>query len=55
MNATLSWSEFFAVLQQEEVECDFLIERESGNSRVQDVKAAVEYLDEFDIDDEAED
>ncbi|MBC7773025.1 MAG: sugar phosphate isomerase/epimerase [Pyrinomonadaceae bacterium] len=48
------WSEFFAALAQEEVECDFLIEREDGNSRVQDVKAAVEYLDEFDIDDDSE-
>lgn len=44
------WSEFFGVLAQEEVECDFIIEREAGNTRVQDVRAAVEYLDEFDID-----
>jgi sugar phosphate isomerase/epimerase len=34
------WGEFFEVLREAGVECDLLIEREAGGSRIGDVRAA---------------
>ncbi|MEO5510085.1 MAG: sugar phosphate isomerase/epimerase family protein [Longimicrobiales bacterium] len=41
------WPDFFRTLHQCDVRCDFLIEREAGESRVDDVRIAGELVERF--------
>lgn len=41
----VDWESFFRVLREKELECDLMIEREAGESRVADVKAARELVE----------
>ncbi len=43
----VDWAEFFKVVQDEEIECNFLIEREAGTTRIDDVRAAVKFVRQF--------
>lgn len=50
----VSWHEFFKVIEDEGIECNFVIEREAGIHRVDDVKAAVKFVREFGVKAEAQ-
>jgi len=45
----VNWQDFFAALLEEEVECDMMIEREAGSSRVADIRAGAAYLSQFNL------
>lgn len=40
----VEWDAFFAMLRERNVECDLVIEREAGDDRIHDVRAAVAML-----------
>jgi sugar phosphate isomerase/epimerase len=40
----VQWFDFFRVLREERVQCDFVIEREAGDNRMEDIRAAVALL-----------
>jgi len=40
----VDWDEFFKALADEDVDCDLLIEREHGDDRLADIRAAAEFI-----------
>jgi len=45
----VDWSAFFAVLDEQGLACDLMIEREAGDERVQDMRTARELLEELQV------
>jgi L-ribulose-5-phosphate 3-epimerase len=44
----VAWTDFFRTLTEHDVRCDLLIEREAGETRVDDVRAASEMIAQLD-------